>query len=424
MINDEGSKEIADELGEHPDHSLTSQRFRESRRLFLKRATGLGLGLAFVVGPLLGSSWLERANAATPEPVASAMNGTPIIAALPGPPRPWQQGQSIYSGVTNLASGNVHLEHPICGWSGKGGGLSFSLYFNSQSVRTGGALGTKWNHSFLTRLVNNGADIILIEADGTEVTYTGSGSAYSPPPGVYDHLASVAGGLWTLTRKGGAQILRFRNNGSLDSIADNNGNMLQCMYDSGSGLLLSVTDATGRALLLNYSGIRLTSVTDAEGRTWGILYTATGVPAQINAPPIAGASPHTDFSYDSFGNVSSITDRLGRTWSFTYGSSNDLTSTADPDGQSWGYVSARAALLDAQQDTQASASSSTAVAWPMDVEAVGGASDPTGATVQYGFDADGRIVAMKGATDDRAVFTYDVNNNRLSSETDSGATRS
>ncbi len=317
----------------------------------------------------------------------------------------------MYSGILNVATGNYQLTQPICGWAGIGGGIALSLYFNSQSSRTDTPLGSKWSHSFSLRIIGT-SPAIVVAGDGTETKFTLSGNAYTAPAGIYDRLVRNADNTWTLTRKGGYQVYRFNASGVLTTITDNNNNVTTCAYSGGQ--LASVTDPTGRALTFGYTGGKLTSITDFESRVWTLTYTGSQL-TQVSDPVLSGVTYRTAFAYTS-GNVTGVTNRLNKTWAFTYGSVNDLITMTDPDGKIWNY---------SLTIPSAGAGARTALPtdpWPSDVVAVGGVTDPTNLVVQYGFDSAARVSAIRGATDNRAVYSYNSANNRLSLQTDSGAT--
>ncbi|HET6383405.1 MAG TPA: DUF6531 domain-containing protein, partial [Armatimonadota bacterium] len=138
-----------------------------SRRDFLRNVAIAGAGL--VVAPLaLGDE----------QPAEAYGTGSPS-ASGPGGPRTWQGGTSIYKGEVNLATGNAHIVHAITGWGGKGGGLSLSLHYSSQSNRTS-PLGPKWTHSLNCFIDTTNQDYpIVVEGDGAENQY------YCVEPGYY-----------------------------------------------------------------------------------------------------------------------------------------------------------------------------------------------------------------------------------------------
>ena len=157
----------------------------------------------------------------------------------------------LYGGNFCLSAGNTQLSLPVCGWGGLGGGIAFSLVFNSQSSRSS-VVGAKWTHSYNVFLTGT-SPVVLVEGDGTETAYAVSGSVYTPPAGCYDTLVQNGSGTWTLTRKGGMK-LNFTAAGVLSSIVDTNGLTTTLTYTGG--LLTTVTDAASRTLTLGYTSGR------------------------------------------------------------------------------------------------------------------------------------------------------------------------
>jgi RHS repeat-associated protein len=87
-------------------------------------------------------------------------------------------------------------------------------------------------------------------------------------------------------------------------------------FDAG-GHMTAFSDANGNATTLGYTGGRLTSVTDAVGRS-------------------------LNFAYNSSGYVSRVTDPIGRVWEYTYGDFNIagggfLATVKDPLGDTLHY---------------------------------------------------------------------------------------
>lgn len=94
-------------------------------------------------------------------------------------------------------------------------------------------------------------------------------------------------------------------------------------FDAG-GRMAGLADQNGNTILLTYTGSRLTRITDAVGRSITL-----------------GYAPGSEF-------VSSVTDPLGRTWSYTYGVSGGanvfLTTVTDPLGNKTSYAYDNAGL--------------------------------------------------------------------------------
>ena len=78
-------------------------------------------------------------------------------------------------------------------------------------------------------------------------------------------------------------------------------------FDS-AGRLSSIADRNNTMLILNYTAGRLTSITDTVGRVFS-------------------------FAYDGSGHVTLLTDPLNRTVAFAYNAAGDLASATDARGK-------------------------------------------------------------------------------------------
>ena len=300
---------------------------------------------------------------------------------------------SIYSGVVNLSTGNTHLVFPLCGWGGKGGGVQFSLVFNSQSTRSS-ALGPKWTHSYRWQIFTGSGTATVVADDGTEMVYTLSNGVYVPPVGFYDTLTQYSGGTWKLGRKGGTNYF-FNSSGQLTGIADISGNYTTLNYTNG--VLTSVIDPAGRTLTLGYNQGVLNTITDCQNRTWSIAWDAHYDVHVIYDPSLGtGSSVYRLISYDANYNINAILDRLGKTWYINY-SGNVFLNTLDPDSHT---VSLAYPALN------------TGIAWPATAVSNATWTNANGKVTTTGFDVLGRPVGTNDATSRLTTYTWDNSNNR------------
>ena len=358
-----------------------------SRRELFRDAVAVGIAAALAPSLLSGGS----ASAQGVPPTAS----TPPLAPSPGSPRAWIESVGVYSGSVNLATGNLWLSLPLCGWGGLGG-LSFGIVFNSQTSRTS-SLGGKWTHSYRS-FISGTSPAVAVDDDGTETLFALSGATYTAPVGVYESLVLNGNGTWTRTLKGGT-VMTYLSSGSLDKITDRNGNITQLAYTSG--LLTSVTDPVGRVLTLGYTSGLLTSVTDALGRVRTLSYDANNRVSSISEPLLSGVTFSRGIAYVSStnANVASLTDRRGKTWGYAYGSANSIfASTTDPLTKTWSlaYYVDSASLKFAR--------------W----------TDPLTRYTDTAFDALGRSTKSANPLSQITLFGWDTANNRTSMTTPSG----
>ncbi|RZM23377.1 MAG: hypothetical protein EOO88_26380, partial [Pedobacter sp.] len=314
-------------------------------------------------------------------------------------------------GEYNIVTGNMIMSFPLCGWTCKGQGFNFTLFFNSKSVQDT-TTGPGWSHTFSWHITGSNPKVV-VSGDGTEIPFSVSSSGYTPPSCIHDSLADDTNGGWILTRSDNSRYY-FNASGLLTSITAN-GNTTSCTYSAG--LLTSVSDAVGRTLTLGYAGGKLATVTDYENRQWTILTTANGV-SSIAEPPLNGNTYTQSFGY-TLGNLTSVTDKLGRVWSYAYDPDSFLTQMTDPDNKQWQLRAANSTYAPPSTEDSLEQEEVSYV-WPYDVSAVGVLTNPGGSSVSFGCDSLGRVVAFRGETDDRAVFSYDASNNKISQQNDTG----
>lgn len=213
-----------------------------------------------------------------------------------------------------------------------------------------GPLGYGWTDNWSMSLSVNSGTVTINQADGAVVTFkTPSGGACTAPyvgsgaSGTYCALPAVTASLtfdsanstYTFTTHP-YQSYTFNNSGQLTSEAGPGGATLNLSYNtpapgagncpSSAASCMTVTSASGRTLVVasNSSG-RVTSVTDPLGRSWTYTYCT---------PPSSTCSS---------GDLVSVTDPRTKVTTFTYdqGNSNstlthDLLKVTKPNGQPGG----------------------------------------------------------------------------------------
>jgi RHS repeat-associated protein len=100
------------------------------------------------------------------------------------------------------------------------------------------------------------------------------------------------------------------------------------MTFNSSGLLLSMTDTNNNIVTLSYTGNNLTSVTDAVGRSLTFTYDGSGRITRVTDP----LGRFWNYSYVGIGVLSQVTDPLGGVTNYTYTPSGRLTAITDKRG--------------------------------------------------------------------------------------------
>lgn len=258
--------------------------------------------------------------------------------------------------VSTITGNNYHDETDFT-IKGRGLNIAFTRTYNSapSSVSADGPLGYGWTHSYNMKLVSNdyGSCPNCNSAQAWEnntgktssITYTderGGQHNYlvnevtlsvTPPTGEFDKLTfdSPSAGYHTITFRNGVQYI-FQGPSTIKSIPGTTATLYQ------------ILDPYGNTLTFSYSGGKLTAITDnlsLAGRT-GLAITYYAGTKHIEKITDWSGRKWT-YTYDSSGNLVSVTNPLTKTLSYAYkpASSHYLTAVTLPetrDGKQVGTV--------------------------------------------------------------------------------------
>ncbi|WP_164699760.1 RHS repeat protein [Modestobacter sp. KNN46-3] len=238
---------------------------------------------------------------------------------------PFSIGDRINAQV-DPGSGNLMVSTPQFTVPRVAGDLSVGAVYNSIS---------RWKSRFQTSLssgwrLSTGSDVYLRHEGITgAVTYYGEngltgvflpagGDTYTPPAGFKMDLAGNATAGWALTDHASFDKRVFNSGGQLTALTDRNGNSTTFAYD-GAALTRIVGDS-------GPVDARTLQVTTAAG---GKQITRIQQYPQYER----GGSPRwATYAYNQAGQLSSITDTLGRVTTFFHGRSGNLNSVTAPGG--------------------------------------------------------------------------------------------
>ncbi len=252
-----------------------------------------------------------QANPTPPPP-----NPLPINPELPGENGgggnhnkycPCPQGQS--GQPVNTGTGEFWHTFSDLGVQGRGSGLGFSRTYSTLGASVSGLFGFGWTSNYEARLeLDANANAIIHQANGSIIAFTNSdlSGTYVPArPRVLGRLIRDGAGNFWFTEHG-RTVYEFNRSGQLVAIKDLNGNTTSLSYTAG--VLSAVTDAQNRSLTVTTANGVITRITDPAGR-------------------------HSDYTYDSNGNLSSAADPTGATWTFTYSPTHLMLTMLDPNQQ-------------------------------------------------------------------------------------------
>jgi RHS repeat-associated protein len=205
-------------------------------------------------------------------------------------------------------TGSFGYTHRDVAIPGRGPAIDFQRTYNSNDPRVG-PLGPGWTHNYASRLVladDQTGDLYLIGPQGRSDRYElNPDGSFTPPSAIHTQLALNPDGTYTATLQDQSTWV-FDSGGRLIALRDRYGNSSNLSYAAGK--LAAISDPAGRgSLSLGYTSGRLTSLTD-----W--------------ASPVRTVT----YQYDGNGRLWKVTDREGKTTTFTYdGTSHRLASLID-----------------------------------------------------------------------------------------------
>jgi len=191
----------------------------------------------------------------------------------------------------------------------------------------------------------NGEDALEVEItynpDGTSTVTDGLGNARTDSYDFRKTLTEGADALGgttdraydlnfrpaTLTDETGAvtQLDWSEDGANLTQVIDAEGNQTDLTYD-GLNNLTDVVDPRGFLTTYTYDGTLLTSSTDALNNTTSYTYTPEGYLESVTD----ARGNTTSYTYDAYGQRTSMTDALGNTWTYDYDDLGRLIDTTDP----------------------------------------------------------------------------------------------
>jgi RHS repeat-associated protein len=275
-----------------------------------------------------------------------------------------------------------------------------------------GVLAANWT---VNRILNNAANVQLGEKRLTYISQPNG--SWNPPPGSTTALTGTTGTFALQPRFGGSLTFDAQNRlsqwrdvdnntltlayhattGRLTTVTDAFGRTLTFTYYTagvGNGLLQSVQDSTGRSVQYTYtagtfSGANLTGITDPEAFSTTLVYDSRN---RLTDWKDHSAATITHNDYDAFDRVSQQLSQglVANTWLFQY--SPGLTVQIDPQGGTTTH------LFDTKNRHVGT------------IDALGHATSQT-------YDGQNHIVLAKDATGRQTTATYDSNQN-LTQNTD------
>ncbi len=262
------------------------------------------------------------------------------------------------------ASGNFYETYVDIAIPGRSPALGESRTYGSLNASYNGPFGYGWSSSYDMHLQLGAgtppSTVDVVQENAAFVSFSWNGTQYVAPPRVLATLVRNGDGTYTFTRRLQSQFV-FDANGLLIKEIARNGFAgspspgVVAAYTTTlayvSGRLSTVTDAAGRTLTFSYgTNGKVSGVADSTGRSVGYGYDGAGNLSDVT--DVGSGNTHFGYDanhllqtvrdprgntvetnvYDSIGRVLTQTDALTRTTTFDFTSIPGSTKVTDPKG--------------------------------------------------------------------------------------------
>ena len=232
----------------------------------------------------------------------------------------------------NVATGNLIVGSRDLSVSGTGLPLSISRTFNN--LDPGGAVQSVGRRNSLSvgedvRLeIPASGPVVYVGPSGFRAPFARSGGAFTSPTGMNSTLTQAGGADYTLTENASGTKQVFSSAGTLLRQEDRNGNRISYAYTGGR--LTSITDTQGRAVTVaRNANATVSSITDLTGRRVSYAYDASLNLLQFTD----AAGKRVQFAYSvGSNNLTQITDAESEKTTITYDANRRVTSIARDNG--------------------------------------------------------------------------------------------
>jgi RHS repeat-associated protein len=299
-----------------------------------------------------------------------------------------------------------------------------------QGILGGQGWATNWDISALA--TSNGGVAVQISGS-TFFFFLQSNGTYQPEAGSQGNVLSLSNGAYRLLQPGGT-IYQFNTNGTLDFVQDANGNRITASYD-GNGRLARLTDSNGAFLQLAYNAQgQMTTLTDSTGQTETYTYTGLFLTSYSDAFGTTTYSYVTGGTAAQNGSLDEIAYANNTHLFYSYNVQGQLIDQHRDGGaedEQYNYLTPGGIVTTDANGNKATALFNTYGATAETIDALGNISTyqydanlnliqaqaPDGAIYSYAYDASGNLTRETDPLGNTTTYTYNINNN-LTSYTD------
>jgi RHS repeat-associated protein len=209
----------------------------------------------------------------------------------------------------------------------------------------------------------------------------------------------------------------YDSQGNLTSAADGNGHATKYTYDSAANRT-AIVDADGNESKWSYNGTHdVILTTTPNGEVTTIARDSHGNAESISRPAPGGQTQTTRYAYDPYGELTSVTDPLGRISTYGYDAPGDRTSATDPEGdkRTWAYDadSRITSMVSPRGNATGAKSSSFTTTTERDAQGrTVAVTDPLKHTTKYSYDPNGNLASTTDPNGHVTSYAYDADDER------------
>jgi RHS repeat-associated protein len=310
--------------------------------------------------------------------------------------------------------------------------LNLTRYYNSQSTLSAGlaagALGANWSHHLGSNLVTVSATSMeMVRADGKAITFTLASGNWTADADINAKLVPVLSGItltgWNYTTEED-HVESYDASGKLVSIANRAGLKQTFAYDA-SGRLVSVTDPFARTLSFSYdANNRIIGFTDPSARAYAYAYDANNNLIAVTYPD--GKARKYLYEIAAFPHLmTGLADENGvRLSTWTYDSkgvaiASELAGGVSKTSMAYDFTNGITTITDALSHSSSFTFGTTlGIARPVQSTQPG----PFNASAAWAYDANGNVIQYTDYKGNVTTYSYDLTRNLETSRTEAYGT--
>jgi len=387
-----------------------------------------------------GLTWFQLGTTQTISTTETIYVGLAVASRTPGTlATATFDNVSVGSGST-LANPTISTISPNTGAPAQSVTISGSGFGATQSggtvtFNTSAATVTSWSDSQIVAVVPASVTTGPVAVTASSITTQGPTFTVAFPVNVTDSLGNQtaynsvpAGSEWVLATSQGSGCSTCTTRGNVNNQYDGNGNQIGTTDPNGNSTLYgydSSSDVTEQVSVLNTTAVTTTytynsfgevlTMTDPLGNVTTNTYDAHGnlLTVTTPAPNSSTAASKTQFAYNALGELTQITDPLTRITKITYTPQGYIATITDPQSNvtTYGYDSRgnRTSVKDAMNNT-------TTFAYDAG-NRLTGITYPDQSTASFTYDYRGRRITATDQNSKTTTYAYDQTD-RLTSVTD------